>query len=399
MWPMPCSLRRHQAAGTLCKHNLVQQSAGRRQLLARGLVKACQWPGNVLINPFEGALLLRLTSAVHSEQAAADLLDLVLKLGVLLSLLQALYKATSSKVAVKVKFPRASTLGSAKLYAHSSASCWPYSSRTARAYKQSDLPVASGCHCHSLVAAHPLKSAAPLLWAAAPDGAGRCKDAQRSRRASTEPPRAHRPVSGSLGLRSQRLPTSAAPRAAAQMVSSVATNGPAPEAPAGGRAPVDLPALTQAYASGSATPSSVLRALHPALAAEEAMFITLAPLSDLLERCRCAALPRGPIAPHANAAPRAGAQGAVQCLLGPRACQMLESGWNARRAAARLWVGCLGRRRMGRRAPRVVTPGPCSSAHEQMGMRSAERGAAGRAGSWRPCPRSGGRRCTACPLL
>ncbi|KAK9835411.1 hypothetical protein WJX81_007895 [Elliptochloris bilobata] len=47
-----------------------------------------------------------------------------------------------------------------------------------------------------------------------------------------------------------------------------------------------LSSLVDAYASGAATPSSVMKALYPALAAEKAMFITLAPLADLLERCR-----------------------------------------------------------------------------------------------------------------
>lgn len=231
-------------------------------------------------------------------------------------------------------------------------------------YKQSDLPVTSGCRCHSLVAAHPLKSAAPLLWAAAPDGAGR-RDAERSRRASTQPPRIHRPVSGSLGLRSHHLPTSAAPRAAAQMVSSAATNGPVSGAPAGGPAPVDLPALTQAYASGAATPSSVLRALHPALAAEEAMFITLAPLSDLLERCWCAAPPRGPVMPHASAAPRAGAEGPVQCLAWP-ACLLNTCERVARSPSGGMAVGRLPHAPPhGEPALRVTAPSTCQGAPEQ----------------------------------
>ena len=72
------------------------------------------------------------------------------------------------------------------------------------------------------------------------------------------------------------------------MVSHVLVNGGAPRAPVSELPDMYLSALTEAYTSGAATPSSTMRTLHAALAAEKAMFITLAPLTDLLARCRCA---------------------------------------------------------------------------------------------------------------
>jgi hypothetical protein len=48
---------------------------------------------------------------------------------------------------------------------------------------------------------------------------------------------------------------------------------------------LDFKDLKNAYGSGR-SPSDVIRDLHPRLAAEHGMFITLLPLEDLLSRCR-----------------------------------------------------------------------------------------------------------------
>ena len=47
-----------------------------------------------------------------------------------------------------------------------------------------------------------------------------------------------------------------------------------------------IPALQRAYGAGTITPSELVTRLYPALEAEEGTFVTLAPLSSLLERCR-----------------------------------------------------------------------------------------------------------------
>ncbi len=49
---------------------------------------------------------------------------------------------------------------------------------------------------------------------------------------------------------------------------------------------LEVPALLRAYRNGSTTPSEVIKRLYPLLAQEEGMFITLASLESLLERCR-----------------------------------------------------------------------------------------------------------------
>lgn len=49
---------------------------------------------------------------------------------------------------------------------------------------------------------------------------------------------------------------------------------------------LEVPALRRAYRNGSTTPSEVISRLYPLLAQEEGMFITLASLESLLERCR-----------------------------------------------------------------------------------------------------------------
>ena len=72
------------------------------------------------------------------------------------------------------------------------------------------------------------------------------------------------------------------------MVSHINTNGTLPTAPDGELPEMCLTALRDAYASGAATPSSIIQALYPALSKDRALFITLAPLAELLARCRCA---------------------------------------------------------------------------------------------------------------
>lgn len=49
---------------------------------------------------------------------------------------------------------------------------------------------------------------------------------------------------------------------------------------------LDFKDLRTAYKSGL-TPSEVIQCLYPRIAAEHGMFITLLPLEDLLDRCRC----------------------------------------------------------------------------------------------------------------
>ena len=56
---------------------------------------------------------------------------------------------------------------------------------------------------------------------------------------------------------------------------------------------LDIPALQLAYAEGQTSPAEVISGLYPQLAAEEGMFVTLAPLASLMERCRCPAAPCG----------------------------------------------------------------------------------------------------------
>ena len=72
------------------------------------------------------------------------------------------------------------------------------------------------------------------------------------------------------------------------MVNHINTNGTLPAAPTGQLPEVCLTALRGAYDTGAATPSSIIEALYPALSQDKALFITLAPLADLLARCRCA---------------------------------------------------------------------------------------------------------------
>lgn len=49
---------------------------------------------------------------------------------------------------------------------------------------------------------------------------------------------------------------------------------------------LEIPALLRTYRNSSTTPSEVISRLYPLLAQEEGMFITLASLEDLLDRCR-----------------------------------------------------------------------------------------------------------------
>lgn len=49
---------------------------------------------------------------------------------------------------------------------------------------------------------------------------------------------------------------------------------------------LELDALQRAYRDASTTPTAVINNLYPLLAQEEGMFITLASLESLLERCR-----------------------------------------------------------------------------------------------------------------
>jgi hypothetical protein len=48
----------------------------------------------------------------------------------------------------------------------------------------------------------------------------------------------------------------------------------------------EIQALQRAYRDASTTPTEVISRLHPLLAQEKGMFITLATLESLLERCR-----------------------------------------------------------------------------------------------------------------
>ncbi len=48
---------------------------------------------------------------------------------------------------------------------------------------------------------------------------------------------------------------------------------------------LDFKDLRSAYKSGL-SPSEVIQRLHPRIAAEHGMFITLLPLDNLLDRCR-----------------------------------------------------------------------------------------------------------------
>ena len=83
------------------------------------------------------------------------------------------------------------------------------------------------------------------------------------------------------------------------MVNHINTNGAAHTAPAGELPGMCLSELREAFDSGAATPSSVIQALYPALSRDKALFITLAPLADLVERCRCARRTRpAPCAPQ-----------------------------------------------------------------------------------------------------
>lgn len=72
------------------------------------------------------------------------------------------------------------------------------------------------------------------------------------------------------------------------MVNHIHTNGTLPVPPTGELPEMCLTALRGAYDSGAATPSSIVQALYPVLSSDKALFITLAPLADLLARCRCA---------------------------------------------------------------------------------------------------------------
>ena len=72
------------------------------------------------------------------------------------------------------------------------------------------------------------------------------------------------------------------------MDNNINSNGTLPAEPAGQLPEMCLTALRGAYDSGAATPSSIIQALYPALSQDKALFITLAPLADLLARCRCA---------------------------------------------------------------------------------------------------------------
>jgi allophanate hydrolase len=56
---------------------------------------------------------------------------------------------------------------------------------------------------------------------------------------------------------------------------------------------LDLKSIAAAYASGASSPSQLVQALHPQLAAAKGMFIHLAPLQQLLERA--AALEAQPV--------------------------------------------------------------------------------------------------------
>lgn len=49
---------------------------------------------------------------------------------------------------------------------------------------------------------------------------------------------------------------------------------------------LDIPALQRAYSEGQTTPAEVISGLYPLLAAEEGIFVALAPLASLLDRCR-----------------------------------------------------------------------------------------------------------------
>ena len=49
---------------------------------------------------------------------------------------------------------------------------------------------------------------------------------------------------------------------------------------------LSIPNLQRAYAEKTTTPLLVLESLYPLLAAEQACFITLAPLAEIQERCR-----------------------------------------------------------------------------------------------------------------
>lgn len=48
-----------------------------------------------------------------------------------------------------------------------------------------------------------------------------------------------------------------------------------------------VPDLLERYSSGSLTPSQVVQELYPLLEKENGAFITLAPLEQLLDTCRC----------------------------------------------------------------------------------------------------------------
>ena len=47
-----------------------------------------------------------------------------------------------------------------------------------------------------------------------------------------------------------------------------------------------IPHLQRSYRDGHSSPTEVISRLYPALSAEEGIFVTLAPLFSLLERCR-----------------------------------------------------------------------------------------------------------------